>query len=149
MLWRRSLASKLKPPVVKPPASQDLVHRQRQLVDRVRELVRVPAVLVVAPVGIDAAEQAVAHRVGHLVVEAVAGERRVVGLEVEPVLALEAVPDEEAVDRRRVAVVLVLRRLLRLRLDQERAPRSRSGACARRPVQEPPELPALAPRGRC
>ena len=50
-----------------------------------------------------------------------AGQRRVVGLDVELVLVLEAVPDEEAVDRRRVVVVLVLGRLLRLRLDQERA----------------------------
>ena len=60
MLWRRSLASKLKPPVVKPPPSQDLVHGERQLVDRVRELVGVPAVLGVAAVGVDRAEEPVA-----------------------------------------------------------------------------------------
>ena len=119
-LWRRSLASKLKPPVVKPPAAQDLVQRERQLVDGVRELVRVPAVLVVAAVGVDAAEDPVRDRVRDLVVEAVAGQRRVVRLDVDPVLALEAVADEEAVDGRRVVVVLVLRRLLRLGLDQER-----------------------------
>ena len=70
MLWRRSFASKLKPPVVNPPPTQDLVQRQRQLVDRVRELVGVPAVLVVAAVGVDAAEDAVRDRVGHLVMEA-------------------------------------------------------------------------------
>src|SRR3990172_8199106 len=37
-------------------APDDLVDGERQLVDRVRELVRVPAVLVVATVGVDAAE---------------------------------------------------------------------------------------------
>ena len=83
MLWRRSLASKLKPPVVKPPAAQDLVEGQRELLDRVRELVGVPAVLGVAAVGVDAAEHPVRDRVGDLVVEAVAGERGVVGLDVE------------------------------------------------------------------
>ena len=101
MLWRRSLASKLKPPVVKPPPLQDLVDGERQLLDRVRELVGVPAVLVVAPVGVDAAEDAVRDGVGDLVVEAVSGQRRVVGLDVHAVLALEPVADEEAVDGRR------------------------------------------------
>ena len=88
-------------------APQDLVDGERQLVDRVRELVGVPAVLVIAAVGIDAAEHPVAHRVGDLVMEAVAGERRVVGLEVELVLTLQAMSDEESVDSRGVAVVLV------------------------------------------
>ncbi len=53
-------------------------------------------------------------------VEAVAGERRVVRLDVQLVLAVEAVADEEAVDGRGVVVVLVLRGLHRLRLDEER-----------------------------
>ena len=48
-------------------------------------------------------------------------ERRVVGLDVQAVLVLEAVPDEEAMDGRRVIVVLVLRRLHGLGLDEQRA----------------------------
>ena len=39
-------------------AAQDLVQRQREVLDRVRELVGVPAVLGVAAVGVDAAEDA-------------------------------------------------------------------------------------------
>ncbi len=102
-----------------PAAAQDLVDGQRQLVDRVRELIRVPAVLVVAAVGVDAAEDPVADGVSHLMMEAVAGQGGVVDLEVHPVLGLQAVAREEAVDGRGVVVVLVLRRLLGLRLDEE------------------------------
>src|SRR6185503_13448859 len=60
-----------------------------------------------------------ARRVGDLVMEAVAGQGGVVRLEVELVLVLEAVADEETVDRRGIVVVLVLCRLLRLRLDEQ------------------------------
>ena len=56
-----------------------------------------------------------------LMLERVAGERRVVGLDVDLDLVLEPVALEEAVDGGDVEVVLVLGRLLRLRLDQDRA----------------------------
>ena len=82
VLWRRSLASKLKPPVREAAGPEDLVQRQGQVLDRVRELVGVPAVLGVAAVGVDGAQDAVRDRVRHLVVEAVPGERGVVGLDV-------------------------------------------------------------------
>ena len=54
-------------------------------------------------------------------VEAVPRQRRVVDLEVEPILVGQVVSLEEARDRRAVVVVLVLGRLLRLRLDEQRA----------------------------
>ena len=50
---------------------EDLVQRQREVLDRVRELVGVPAVLRIAAVGVDAAEDAVRGREGDLVMEAV------------------------------------------------------------------------------
>ena len=149
MLWRRSLASKLNPPGAMPPAAQDLVQRQHEVLDRVRELVGVPAVLGVAAVGVDAAQHPVGGRERDLVVEAVAGERRVVGLDVGAVLALEPVADEEAVDGRGVVVVLVLGRLHRLGLDQELALEADLVLVLDDEVQEPGELRALAPRGRC
>ncbi len=58
MDWRRSLESKLVPPVVKPPAGQHLVIGQRHLRHIVRELVGVPAGLVVVAVHVDGAENA-------------------------------------------------------------------------------------------
>ena len=81
-----------------PAGPQDLVQRQHQVLDRVRELVGVPAVLGVAAVGVDAAQDPVRGRVRDLVVEAVARQRRVVGLDVDPVLVLQPVAHEEAVD---------------------------------------------------
>jgi hypothetical protein len=127
-----------------PARPDDLVQRQGQLVDGVRELVRVPAVLVIAPVRIDAAEDAVGRRVRDLVVEGVAGEGRVVGLDVDPVLVLQSVADEEPVDRGAVVVVLVLRRLLRLRLQQERPLEPDLVLVLRHEVQEAGQLTLLA-----
>ena len=99
--------------------AEDLVQGKGELVDRVRELVGVPAVLVVAAVRVDAAEDPAGDRHGDLVVEAVAGEGRVVDLDVHPVLAREVVPKQERVDGRRVVVVLVLGGLHRLRLQKQ------------------------------
>ena len=73
-----------------------------------------------------------------------AGERRVVRLDVQPVLVLEAVPDEEAVDGRRVVVVLVLGRLHRLRLDQQAALEADAVLVLGDEVEEPGQLVALA-----
>ena len=82
--------------------------------------------------------------VGDLVMERVAGERGVVGLDVQPVFVLEPVPDEEAVDRRRVVVVLVLGRLHGLGLDQQRAFEPDPVLVLGDEVEEPGELIALA-----
>ena len=55
-----------------PTGAEDLVERGSQIVDRVGELVGVPPVLGIAPVGVDRSEDAVVDRVGDLVVERVA-----------------------------------------------------------------------------
>jgi hypothetical protein len=55
------------------------------------------------------------------VLEGVAGQRRVVGLDVELEVLLEAVGAQEGDPAGDVEVVLVLGRLLRLGLDQELA----------------------------
>src|SRR5205085_7841641 len=100
---------------------QDLVDRQCELVDRVRELVGVPTVLVIAAVDVDAAEAAERDRGRDLVMEAMPREGRVVCLEVEAVLPGEVVAPQESHDRRGVVVVLMFRRLLRLWLDEQRS----------------------------
>ena len=152
--WNRSvageaLAAQLRVEVEaagrEPAAAQDLEDRERQLVDGVRELVGVPAVLGVAAVGVDAAEDAVRDRVGDLVLERVPGERRVVRLDVEPGTPSRGRTGEEAVDGGRVEVVLVLGRLHRLRLDEERAAEADLVLVLRDERQEPGEL--VAPRG--
>src|SRR5204863_181617 len=124
---------------------EGFVEGQRQLVDRVRELVGVPAVLVVAAVDVDAAEGAERDRTRDLVVEAVAGERRVVRLEVQAVLGSQIVALEESDDRRDVVVVLVLRRLLWLRLDEERALEADPVLVFRDERKEPCELNFFLP----
>ena len=70
---------------------QDAIHRQRHVERIVVELVGVPAVLRIAAVDVDRAEDA--ERVGQrdLVLEGVAGEGRVVGFDVDLHLVLEAV----------------------------------------------------------
>ena len=102
-------------------ALQHVVQRERHLRQVVRELVGVPAELLVAAVHVERAEDAERLRHGDLVLEGVAGEQRVVLLDVHLHLVLEAVALEEAVDGGDVVVVLVLGRL---------APAwARSGSC--------------------
>ena len=127
---------------------EDLVERQREVLDRVRELVGVPAVLRIAAVGVDAAEDAVRDREGDLVMEAVTGERRVVRLDVDGVLTLEPVRDQEAVDRRDVVVVLVLGGLHRLGFDEELAPEPDPVLVLGDEMQELGELGALPSKVR-
>ena len=50
------LGVEVEPAGAEPASTQDLVHRERQLLHRVRELVGVPAVLVIAAVRIHAAQ---------------------------------------------------------------------------------------------
>src|SRR5439155_16330612 len=119
---------------------QDFVERERQLVDRIRELIGVPTVLVVAAVDVDAAEAAECDRARDFVMKAVTREGRVVRLEVEAVLTREIVTLKETDDGGGVVVVLVLRRLLRLGLDEERAGEADPVLVLRDHRQEPREL---------
>ena len=93
-----------------------------------RELVGVPAVLGVAAVGVDGTEHPVVHRHRELMLKGVAGEGRVVDLDVDLEVLVKPVRAEEADDCLGVHVVLVLGRLHRFRLDEERALES-LGAC--------------------
>ncbi len=83
------------------------------------ELVGVPAVLIVAAVGVDAAEHAVVNSHGELVLECVACEGGVVYLDVYLKVVFKTVGFEEADDGFCVYVVLVLGGFHRLRLDKE------------------------------
>ena len=141
--WRRSFASKLKPPFPRPPPGRSRTGAAR-VFDRVRELVGVPAVLRVAAVRVDRAEQVVGGRVGDFVVERVAGEGRVVRLDVDLVLGFEPVAAEKTVDDGDVVVVLMLRRLHRLRLDQQRPVEADAVLLFDHQVKEAGELLAFA-----
>ena len=120
------------------------MHGDRKLVDRVRELVGVPAVLRVAAVHVDAAEDAAADCDRDLVLEAVAGQRGVVRLDVHPVLVGEVVAHEEGIHGGGVVVVLMLRRLLRLWLEQQGSGESDPMLVLRDEAQESRELRFLS-----
>src|SRR5258708_27974651 len=96
----------------KAAVANDLVHGQGQLVHRVGELIGVPGVLVVAAIGVDAAENAVGYGIGHFVMEAVASERGVVRLDIHSIFRVQIVASQKAVDRGAVVIVLVLGGLL-------------------------------------
>ena len=90
------------------------------MLDRHGEAVEVPTQTVVASVRINGPEDAVVDCGRDLMVEIVARKCCVVDLDVDLDLVLQAVLLQEAVHRRDVVVVLVLRGLHRLGLDQQR-----------------------------
>ena len=104
-----------------PAHAQDHQHALGGQIDVRRELVGVPAQQRVAGVGVDRAEGPGADGHLELVHHLVAGERGVVGLEVELEVGQQVVGAEEVEAGRGVGVVLVLGRLLGLRLDVEGA----------------------------
>ena len=101
--------------------AQNLVQHQGQLAGVHRELVGVPAQQRIAPVEVDRAEDA--ERIGErdFVLERVAGEVGVVLLDVDFHVFGQPPFLQEAVDGRDVIVVLVLGRLARLGLDEQRS----------------------------
>ena len=99
--------------------AQDRNHREREFFHVGIELVGVPAEQQVAAVRIDGADHALGRGDLDLVLEAVPRERGVVRLDVELEMLFEAEGAEEGDAARDVEIVLVFRRLLRLRLDQE------------------------------
>ena len=100
-------------------AAHDLEHAERHVLDRGGEQIEVPPEPIVAGVGVDRPEDAGVDRRRDLVVEVVTRECRVVGLDVDLDLVLEAVLLEKGVHRRDVVVVLVLGGLHALRLDEQ------------------------------
>ena len=114
-----------------------------------RELVGVPAQQHVAGVGVDRAERAGGDGHFQLVLHGVAGQRGVVGLEVQLEVAQQVVFAQEVQARRGVGIVLVLGRLLGLGLDVELALEADGLLVVHRQVQElAPGGPARA-SGRC
>ena len=101
------------------PLPQDHQHALRREIEIGRELVGVPAEQHVPRVGVDAAEGALDRGVDQFVHHRVAGEGRVVGLDVEFDVLLESVLADEIEAGRRVEVVLVFGRLFGLGLEQE------------------------------
>ncbi|CAB5370609.1 unnamed protein product [Rhizophagus irregularis] len=104
-----------------PARAQDFEIGERQFLDRIGELIGVPAILRIAAVRIDRAEDAERRCGGDLVLEGVAGEGCVVRLDIDLHFILKAIALEETVHRSGVKVVLVLGRLERLGFDQDRA----------------------------
>jgi len=100
---------------------EDRGHGEGELAGVGVELVGVPAQHRVASVGVDRAEHVGRRGDFDLVLERVAGERGVVGLDVKLEVLVQAVGAEEADAGRAVEVVLVLGGLLRLGLDEELA----------------------------
>ena len=102
-----------------PPFLMIDAHHPGPLAVVVRELVGVPAVLVIATVGIDRTEHAINAANFELVREFVAGQGGVVGFDVHFELVLQAVLTQEAHHGGGVVVVLMLGWLAWFRLDQE------------------------------
>ena len=94
-------------------------HHGGGLVQVGRELVEIPAKQHVALVGVERTEHAVVTRDTDLVLVGVAGEVRVVAFEVELEDVDQVIGAQEVACRGRVEVVLVRRRFLGLRLDEE------------------------------
>ena len=139
------LGVEVEPPALGEPAvAQHLVHHQRGVVEVHGELIGVPAQQQVAGVGVDAAQQAVVHAVLDLVVEGVAGQGGVVGLDVQAKVLHQAVLLQERVAAARVKVVLVLGGLFGLGLDPERAVEADLLFVVHREIQKQPEVIHLA-----
>ena len=98
---------------------QDDQHALRRQIQVGRELIGVPAEQQVAAVGVHRAEQALRRRIGQLVHHRVARQRRMVGLDVQLEMLRQTIGPQEGHHRGTVEIVLVDRRLLRLRLDEE------------------------------
>ncbi|MOA05005.1 hypothetical protein D3C78_1245840 [compost metagenome] len=107
--------------ILEAAAGQYVVIGKRHFRHVVRELVGIPAGLVIVAVHVDGAEDA--EGVGHcqLMLEGMAGEDGVALLDIDLHFLIETVLLQEGINGRDVVVVLVLGRLLRLRLDQDRA----------------------------
>ena len=106
--------------MVKPPAARSR-GSDRHLAGVHGELVGVPAEQRVAAVDVDRAENAERERQRDLVLEGVAGEHRVVLLDVDLHLLGQSPLLQETEDGGDVEVVLVLGRFAGLRLDEQRA----------------------------
>ncbi len=102
-------------------ACQNMVIGKRHFRHVIGELVRIPAGLHVVAVHVDRAENAEGVGHGKLVLEGMAGKDRMALLDIELHFLFQPMLLQEGIHGRDVVVILVLGRLLRLRLDQDRA----------------------------
>ncbi len=100
-------------------AAHDDHHGLHHFIEVDGELVGVPAVLVVTAVGVDGAQHARVDGALQFVLEGVARQRRVVDLDVDLEILVQAMGAQEADDRLGVDVVLVLHGFHGLGFDQE------------------------------
>src|SRR5471032_1948155 len=75
----------------KPAMLENLVEGQREFFNTIWELVRIPAVLWITPIRVDAAENAQRISGGNFVMEGVSSKCRVIGFDVYPNVLLESV----------------------------------------------------------
>ena len=115
------LAVKVHPTGGEAASLQNQVHDQRRFRDVVGELVGVPLALHVAAVHVDGAKYSQVNRRGDFMFETVAGQRGVVGFDVDLDFLFEPVLLQEAKHRSGVKVVLVLGRLTRFGFNQDGA----------------------------
>ena len=143
--WRRSLASKFRPPVVKPPARRiSIIPSVICSTDTGNRSTSQPRRSSPALASIDPKMPAL-HSGRDLVGEVVSGERGVVDLDVDLDVLGEVVALQEGMDGGDVVVVLVLRRLERLGLDQDRAGEADVVLVLDDHREEPAELVELPP----
>ncbi|RMS49307.1 hypothetical protein ALP64_203743 [Pseudomonas syringae pv. actinidiae] len=98
---------------------EDFIGGEGHFLDAVGELVGVPAVLRVATIGVDAAEDPQRDRRGDFVMKAVPGQRGMVGFDVDLDLFFQAVLLQKTEHRGAVVIVLMLGGLLWLGFDQQ------------------------------
>ena len=98
---------------------EDVVHRLGGEVVIGAELVGVPSEQHVAGVGIDTAQGSLHAGVVDFVHHGMTGQRGVVGFQIQFEVVLQVIRSQEIHARRRIAVILMLGRLFRFRLDQK------------------------------
>ena len=107
--------------VAKPTVAYNLHHGLREVKVVYRELVGVPSVLVVAPVGVYRPQHAVVDGHSQFVLKGVTSQRSVVNLDVHLEVLVKPVGAQEPDNRLGVNVILVLCGLHGFRLDEEGA----------------------------
>ena len=98
---------------------KNFIEREGHLLDTIRELVCIPAVLRIPAIRVEAPENSVRHCSCDFVLEALPRQRRMIHFNIDAVLICQIVFLKERVDGGDIGIVLVLRRLVRFRLDQE------------------------------
>ncbi len=94
-------------------------HCLSQFIHVHRELVGIPSVLVVAPVGVDGAQHSCIRRTLQVMFKGMAGQRGMINFDIQFEILVEAVGTQESYHSLRVVVVLMLGGLHRLGLDEE------------------------------